>query len=148
MSKSIFHFDFIIILSAVALISFTSCSKIREKCHSHFTDHKNPELIIKKISSELNLTEIQKKDLNNIKDVISIEKEKLKTGKKEILTDFTQLLKRENIGETDLNNLFEKIESKLIKSRKVISKKMAVFLSSLTPEQKIKILNKISDHKN
>lgn len=144
MSKSIFHFDLVIIFSVVVLFSFTSCSKIREKCHSHFTDHRNPEMIIEKISGELNLTENQKKDFKNIKEVIRFEKEKFKTSKKEIVTDFTQLLKKDNIDENELDNIFEKIENKLIQSRKVISKKMAVFLSSLTPEQKNKIITKIN----
>ncbi len=115
-------------------------------CSRHYrSPEKRAEFVVKKINSELDLNDSQKKELYRIKDEILSKRKELKLqGPRipaEVLTEFRQPA----LDEKKINKSFELEMNKMIEMRTFMTKKAVEFHSILTPEQRNQLVDLITE---
>ena len=139
----------LIALVIAACILFVGCSH-RKFGHHYFTKFhdKKGDWIVKKISKELNLNENQKNELNRIKDEITAKHQEMKSTKKDMFNTVLVQIKAENIDKEKLNQLFEDKHLHMEKLKPFIIEKFTEFHDILTPEQRTKLAEKMTEFHN
>lgn len=130
-----------VILLLIILAGIFGCSRRS----SHLSHEKRAEWIVKKISKELDLNDSQNAKLNEIKQDIFNKHQSFSASKSEIMDALKKQLRKDAIDETELNALFESKESEFKEMRTFVISRFAEFHAMLTPEQRAKLADKMSE---
>jgi Spy/CpxP family protein refolding chaperone len=124
-------------LLAIFLV-FSGCSASRGQ-----PLEKKATRIANRISKELDLTESQKAELNQIKDDIvgKIKSKENIAQRKEIRTAFFEMFKGDSLTKEKLMDLYQKNEGAQKEMREFLMDKLAQFHKMLTPEQRTKFVD-------
>ena len=98
---------------------------------------------MKKIAKELKLNKQQKVELDRIKDEIMVKKAEFKVNHDEIKNAVLSQVKSDSIDQAALNGLFGDKELEFKEMRAFLINKCAEFHSILTPEQRLKLADKM-----
>lgn len=146
MQNNLFHFDLMILLAFVAILSFTSCDRIKEKIECEKFQNKKYVWITEKISGELNLTEQQRTELNEIRKTFFEKIKSLQNIKKEVLSDIQTALKKEEFSKQEFEKSIELKSMLIVEIQKSLTGKIGVFIKNLSSNQKKLLLEKITEH--
>jgi len=126
------------ILGLLAIfIFFSGCSASRSQ-----PIEKKATKIANRIAKELDLTESQKAELNQIKDDIvgKIKSKENVAQRKEIRTAFFDMFKGDSLTKEQLMALYQKKEAGEKEMREFLMDKLVQFHKMLTPEQRTKFV--------
>ena len=138
----------LIILAVLLLIIAVFIAACSKHPFHHQSPEKKAEWVVKKISSELDLDESQNAKLEEIKSDILAKHQNFGGMKSEIWKEISTQVKSENINEEKLNALFADKEAQFKEMRTYLVTKIAEFHSILTPEQRLKLAEKMNDFHN
>lgn len=139
------------------LISITGSSLILfiVGCHGKFSHHCFPsspedkaEMIVKKITSELELNEQQQVKLNEIKDEFLAKKNERQKDHKHMFDTILSEIKSEKIDQEKLKTLADSRLKTMKEMTPFVVSKLAEFHSILTPEQRVKLADKMQEFHN
>ncbi|EMY79347.1 putative lipoprotein [Leptospira weilii serovar Ranarum str. ICFT] len=114
-------------------------------CRYHKSPEKRAEFIVKKITSELDLNDSQKKELYRIKDEILSKRKELKLQGPRIPTDALAEFRQPSLDEKKINKAFELEMNKMTEMRTFMTKKAIEFHAILNPEQRNKLVDLITE---
>ena len=119
------------------LILFSGCSGWRSQ-----PIEKKATKIANRISKELDLTESQKAELNQIKDDIvgKIKSKENVAQRKELRTAFFEMFRGDSLTKEKLMDLYQKKEAGEKEMREFLMDKLVQFHKMLTPEQRTKFV--------
>ena len=132
----------VLVLLVIAKI-FSGCFHRPHFCKTHSSHEKKVKWVMKKISKELKLDEQQKVELERIKDEITAKKAEFKVRHQEIKSAVLSQVKSDTVDQAALNGLFEDNELEFKEMRAFLVDKFAEFHSILTPEQRLKLAEKM-----
>ncbi len=99
--------------------------------------------IVDKLGSRLDLSEDQKIKVNKIKDDILIHREKYKGDRKEVISELIAQIESDKVDQDKLNKLLDDKLNKIKESKSFVVTKLAEFHAILTPDQRIKLVEKL-----
>jgi periplasmic protein CpxP/Spy len=114
-------------------------------CRFYKSPEKRAEFVVKKISSELDLNDSQKKELNRIKDEILSKRKELKLEGPRIPAEALAEFRQPTLDEKKINKSFELEMSKMTEMRQFMTKKAVEFHTILTPDQRNKFVDLITE---
>jgi periplasmic protein CpxP/Spy len=132
----------VLILLVIAKL-FSGCHHRPHFCKAHSSHEKRVKWVIKKISKELKLNEQQKVELERIKDEIMAKKAEFKVNHDEIKNAVLFQVKSDTVDQAALNGLFGDKELEFKEMRAFLINKFSEFHSILTPEQRLKLADKM-----
>ena len=132
----------VLVLLVIAKI-FSGCHRHSHFCKVHHSHDKKVKWVMKKIAKELKLNEQQKVELERIKDEIMVKKAEFKVNHDEIKNAVLSQVKSDSIDQAALNGLFGDKELEFKEMRAFLINKCAEFHSILTPEQRLKLADKM-----
>lgn len=121
-------------LSLIALLAIINCR--------HHSMEQRAEWIVKKVSSELDLDDKQKTELQRIKKEILDKRKELDL--KMIPEEIVDQIRLNQIDESKVNSAFETNGAKRDQMRIFMTKKFIEFHAVLTPEQRNKLADRIT----
>ncbi|MBN2090292.1 Spy/CpxP family protein refolding chaperone [candidate division KSB1 bacterium] len=135
----------LLLLSIVVGVFFMSGCR-RHACTFHqASPEKRAEWMVKRISSELDLNESQKKEVNRIKDEILAKKKGYHNDHHQIYETVLAQVKGEKVDEVLLNQLFQDKEAQFKEMRSFMISKFAEFHKILTPVQREKLAKRMNE---
>jgi Spy/CpxP family protein refolding chaperone len=140
----------VIIISAVVItivILLAACRSKFSHCWAHGDPEKKVNWITKKISSELDLNDTQKEKLNSIKEEILAKHSEFKSTNKreEHLNRFLEEIKKDSLDREFLVEISDEKMQHFEEIRSFAVEKLIEFHAILTPEQKEKLAEKITE---
>ncbi len=133
----------VVLVLLVIVKLFSGCSHRSHFCKAHSSHEKKANWMMKKIAKELKLNEQQKVELERIKDEIMAKKAEFKVNHQEIKNAVLSQVKSDSIDQAALNGLFGDKELEFKEMRAFLVDKFAEFHSILTPEQRLKLAEKM-----
>ncbi|TGK33772.1 hypothetical protein EHQ12_09805 [Leptospira gomenensis] len=111
----------------------------------HYSPEKRAEWVVKKITSELDLNDSQKKELYRIKDEVLAKRKDLKLHGPRIPAEVLAEFRQPALDEKKINKQFETEMNKMTEMRTFMTKKAIEFHTILTPEQRNKLVDLITE---
>ncbi|PJZ71399.1 hypothetical protein CH373_02560 [Leptospira perolatii] len=128
-------------ISAVALVLGLAVA-VTQGCHHRWhSPEKRAEYIVKKLKSELDLTDAQSATLDKIKDEVLAKRKELQLGGPMLPKEAIEELRGATLNVDKWNKVGEEREKKMSTMRVFFLKKAVEFHAVLTPEQR----NKLAD---
>ena len=110
----------------------------------HKSPEKRAEWVVKKISSELDLNDSQKKELERMKGEYLAKRKELKMEISETdITDFQAIVKKDKLDDAKFDKMIDEKFSKRNEMRKFLQKKFSEFHAILDAKQKEKLSEKL-----
>lgn len=109
---------------------------------------KRADYIVDRISSELDLTDEQKNELNKIKLEVLVKMNKARENRGENLAEVQDLIKSDQLAKSDVEKAISRHEAKRNEMKPFLIEKIVEFHALLTPEQRIKVAEKIEEFHN
>ncbi|WP_167882292.1 Spy/CpxP family protein refolding chaperone [Leptospira langatensis] len=129
---------------AAILLTLGMATLLTQGCHHKWMSHeKRANYIVKKLKSELDLTEAQSASLEKIKDEVLAKRKELKIGGHFVPKEFVEELRADKLNIDKWNKLGEEKEKKIAAFRVFFTKKASEFHAVLTPEQRGKLADLI-----
>ncbi|AVV50178.1 Spy/CpxP family protein refolding chaperone [Leptospira santarosai] len=129
----------------VSGLIFLTLGLLAGGCRYYRSPEKRAEFVVKKITSELDLNDSQKKDLYRIKDEILSKRKELKLQGPRIPTEALAEFRQPTLDEKKINKVFELEMNKMNEMRTFTTKKAIEFHTTLTPEQRNKLVDLITE---
>lgn len=114
-------------------------------CRYYKSPEKRAEFVVKKITSELDLNDSQKEKLYKIKDEILSKRKELKLQGPRIPAEALAEFRQPTLDEKKINKSFELEMNKMTEMRTFMTKKAIEFHAVLTPEQRNKLVDLITE---
>ncbi len=114
----------------------------------HRSHGERAEWMTEKIASKLELNEAQKKQLNSFKDELMDKKQQLRASRSTIEGELIAQLQSEKIDQEHLKEVIAKEEAKLDEMASTFVTQLTEFHDSLTPEQRIKLIEMVEKWKD
>ncbi|XDD50686.1 Spy/CpxP family protein refolding chaperone [Leptospira sp. WS92.C1] len=114
-------------------------------CRYYKSPEKRAEYVVKKITSELDLNDSQKTELNRIKDEVLSKRKELKLEGPRIPAEVLAQFRQPTLDEKKINKPFELEMNKMTEMRSFMTKKAIEFHAILTPEQRNKLVDLITE---
>ncbi len=144
MSRKILISGLLLMVVGIGVFFMSGCR--RHACSFHrATPEKRAEWMVKRISSELDLNDSQKKEVNRIKDEILAKKKGYKNDHHQMYEAVLAQVKGESVDEALLNQLFQDKEAQFKEMRGFMISKFAEFHKILTPAQREKLAKKMNE---
>ncbi len=106
---------------------------------------KRAEWITNKIASKLELTEVQKKELNSFRDELLEKRKELHQSRMTIREELLNQLGNEKIDQEHMKEVIRKEEARLDETMSFFVERLAGFHASLTPEQRKKLIELVKE---
>lgn len=106
---------------------------------------KRAEWITGKIASKLELSEVQKKELNSFRDELLVKRKELHQSRMTILEELISQLGHEKIDQEYLTEVIKKEEARLDETIALFVERLAGFHTSLTPKQREKLIELVKE---
>ncbi len=113
--------------------------------HGHGSPEKKAEWIVGKISSELDLTDDQKLEIDRIKDEVLEKFREHRKTRKAMHERVIRLVKSDTLDVDEINRIFDEKEARHREMRPFIIEKIVEFHRILKPEQKEKLAEKLEE---
>ncbi len=127
----------VLALAVASALVFTGCYRTPEQRAEH---------IVKRIASELDLTDAQKAHLDRIKDEFLARRPETAKLREETVKEANALMRSPEIDKAKLNDLTVKNQAQAGDMIGFISAKFAEIHDMLTPEQREKLVSHIEKH--
>lgn len=124
-------------LAALAALVLTGCYR---------TSEQRAEYMVKRMSSELDLNNTQKAQLEKIKDEFLAKRPEMAKMREETVKEANELMRSAEIDKTRLNALVEKSQTGAIDMIRFVTAKFTEIHDMLTPEQREKLTKHIEEH--
>lgn len=131
----------VILIAGVAGVAFTQ--KVRE-----FRDKGPWIFMMDKLTKDLNLTTEQMADVDKLKAEIKAKMESNKQDKHQVMSDFQNAFKQDNLDVQTLKDIEAKRESSRQEMKDFIMGEIVKFHDILTPEQRAKLVDKMNEMKD
>lgn len=131
-------YSILIALAAVFALAFTGCYRTPEQKAARFVEH---------IADELKLDDAQKAKLDKIKDEFLAKRLEMITARNEGFDEAIALMKSDAIDKARLDALVEKSQARTGETVRLFFAKFAEFHGMLTPEQRAKVAEDLSRHR-
>lgn len=129
----------------VSGLTFLVLGLLAGGCRHYRSPEKRAEFVAKKITSELDLNDSQKKELYRIKDEILSKRKELKLQGPRIPSEVLAEFRQPTLDEKKINKSFELEMNKMSEMRTFMTKKAVEFHTILTPEQRNKLVDLITE---
>ncbi|WP_208728686.1 Spy/CpxP family protein refolding chaperone [Leptospira selangorensis] len=130
-------------ITAILLVLGTT-ALLTQGCHHKWMSHeKRANYIVKKLKSELDLTDTQAATLDKIKEDVLAKRKELKMGGHFFPKEAVEELRADKLNPEKWNKLGEEREKKIAALRVFFTKKAVEFHAVLTPEQRGKLADLI-----
>ena len=144
MRKKLVSFGLVAMVAAAVLAG--GCAKERFACKS---PEKRAEFIVKRLTNTLDLSKEQVEKLNKIKDEILARTKNVQNDRQAMREEALALVKSEKLDRNALLNMISKREKAWNDLKPFMIDKLIEFHGMLTPEQKIKLAEKMEKfHRN
>ena len=111
--------------------------------HKHYRGHHNAEHMVQHISSTLELTDVQRQKLETVKDAFVQSRAEMKQEKVDLMNQLIEEVRKPVMNEALVMELIDKRKAKFdIMAPRILSP-LIEFHSSLTDEQREKIVNRL-----
>lgn len=140
----------VVLLALIALSSIFIFSGCQHK-HRGWSHGNDGGKMIEKIAKEIDLNKIQKEQLNLFHNELFAKKNEMQESRAAIRDIFLAELKSDNFNEERVRGIIENEKAKLDEIINLFVTRVSEFHSTLTPEQKVKLVDKIEkmkDHKH
>ena len=127
-----------IVMTALAALVLTGCY--------HRTPEQRAEDMIKRMSSDLDLNDTQKAQMEKIKDEFLAKRPEMIKMREETVKEANELMRSAEIDKTRLNALVEKSQTGAIDMIRFVAAKFTEIHDMLTPAQREKLTKKIEEH--
>jgi len=135
-----------LLLIAIVIGAFFMSGCHRRACTFHrASPEKGAEWVVKRLSSELDLNEKQKKEVNRIKDEILAKRKGFQDDHHQMFETILNQVKSESVDEARLNQLFQDKEAQFKEIRNFMISKFTEFHKILTPAQREKLASKMNE---
>ena len=124
-------------LLIVGLLTFAGCKR-----HGH---HKGAEFMVDYVSEVLDLTDVQRADLDQIKKEFMEKAEQMHAGKDAMKADLLTQLEKEEMDAVELKQLAARHRAQMDELIDLGIDRLVEFHKTLTPEQKAKLVKKLED---
>ncbi len=114
-------------------------------CSAH---EKRTSRFVNTVSNKLNLSEEQKEQLVLLKDEAFTAKEEIEASRRNLRTNFLELVARNELSEDKLFQLIKSVQCQVDVMAPQVINKVVVFNASLNDEQREKLVDEISRHSN
>jgi Spy/CpxP family protein refolding chaperone len=128
----------LIVVAALAALVLTACY--------HRTPEQRAEYMVKRMSEELSLTDVQKAQLEKIKGEFLARRTEMPKLRQETMKEANELMRSAVIDKARLNALIEKNQTQAIEMIGFVSAKFAEIHDMLTPEQREKLVKHIEKY--
>lgn len=130
-------------LAVMGFVSLGMASAAFSGCRHHRSPEKRAEWVVKKISSELDLTDVQVAKLNSIKDEFLAER-KAHEGKRKVAVDeFLKQVRSDKMDTAKLQSIVDDRKLHMDQMGPKLVARIAEFHAMLTPEQRNKAADKL-----
>lgn len=134
----------ILITSFVSIITGSLIFAVGCRHHAMYCSaDKKAEWVVKKISSELDLNEVQQQKLEQIKKELLERSDELHGIKQEISESVAEQVRSEKFDEDKMNALIADKETKMKEMREFLVSKLSEFHAVLNPQQRQKLADRI-----
>jgi Spy/CpxP family protein refolding chaperone len=103
--------------------------------------------LMDRMTKDLNLTEQQKTDVNKIKDEIKAKMESMKKNRTDVMSDFQNAFKQDNLDKKTLEDIEAKREANRTEMKGFFMDELIKFHDILTPDQRAKLVDKMNQMK-
>jgi periplasmic protein CpxP/Spy len=139
MSKKLIPIAVIAVLAITGALVF-GCGPHRFFCAP---PEKKAEYIVKKLTRDLDLTKDQVVKVNKIKEEILERTKVLRNDRDAVHRDVVAMVKSDKLERNTVNNFISKREDKILALKPFIVDKLVEFHDILTPQQRIKLAEKM-----
>ncbi len=128
----------LIVMAALTALFLAACY--------HHTPEQRAEYLVKRMSAELSLNEVQKAQLEKIKNEFLAKRAEMPKLREETVKEANELMRSAEIDKTRLNALTEKNQAQANDMISFITAKFTEIHDMLTPEQREKLVKHIEEH--
>lgn len=111
----------------------------------HRSPEQRAEWITAKIASKLELSDVQKTELNSFKDELLKKRKELHQSRMTIHEELINQLGLEKIDQENLKEVIRKEEARLDETISLFVERLAAFHASLTPKQREKLIELVKE---
>jgi Spy/CpxP family protein refolding chaperone len=127
----------LVISLVIGIAFFSGCRR-----HGH---HRGAEFAVDYVSEVLDLTEPQEEQLNQIKDELMEKREQMHATKAKYHDEAVAMLLSESIDQDRVKEIIAEHRAQMDEMIDFMVQRFAEFHSTLTPEQKTKLVKKLED---
>jgi protein CpxP len=136
----------ILLISLLAVILIVSVAGIGfANKFRHFREDGPLVFMMEKVTEGLNLSDQQKKDVQQIKDEVKAKMESKKSNRESGMSDFENAFRQDNLDKATLNSIAEKRQADREEMKSFMEDELIKFHSILTPDQRNKVADKVKD---
>ncbi len=148
--KSLFRSRKIIIILSIVTIIFTilAIKGIAVAKHFHKFSDGPHEFFMDKFTENLNLSEAQKAQVENLKKQVKEKMESNKSNRGSHIEEFSNEFRKDNLDRNRLLELSKEKETQMQDMKEFMMDKLIEFHNILTPEQRIKAVENMMNMKN
>jgi Spy/CpxP family protein refolding chaperone len=128
----------LIVMAVLAALVLTSCY--------HRTPEQRAEYVVKRMAEELSLTDVQKAQLEKIKNEFLARRAEMPKLREATVKEANELMRSADIDKTRLNALVANTQAQANDMISFVSAKFTEIHDMLTPEQREKLVRHIEEH--
>jgi Spy/CpxP family protein refolding chaperone len=128
----------VIVMAALAALILTACY--------HRTPEQRAEHMVKRMAEELSLSDVQKAQLEKIKDEFLARRADMPKLREEVVKEANELMRSAEIDKTRLNALVERNQAQANDMIRFVTAKFTEIHDMLTPEQREKLTRHIEKY--
>ncbi len=136
----------VLLITLVSLLLATGFAACKHGYHRGGFDEFDLEAAINRIASRLDLTELQKADLEAIASEIAAKAKEMHIDREARHQKMADLVRQESISRDTVDQMVEEKLDKILEMTDFVADRLIVFHATLTPEQREKIAEHIEEH--
>ncbi len=131
-------FIIVIVMAALAALVLSACY--------HRTPEQRAEYVVKRMTAELSLNDVQKAQLEKIKDEFLARRAETPKLREDTVKEANELMRSAEIDKNRLNALVEKSQAQANDMISFVTAKFTEIHDMLTPDQREKLVKHIEEH--
>ena len=131
--------------SIIVIVMAALVSLVLAGCYHH-TPQQRAEYVVKRMSEELGLSDVQKAQLEKIKNEFLARREELPKLREETVKEANALMRSTEIDKARLDALVAKSQTQANDMISFVTAKFTEIHDMLTPEQREKLVKQIEEH--
>jgi Spy/CpxP family protein refolding chaperone len=128
----------VVVMAVLAALVLSACY--------HRTPEQRAEYLVKRMSTELSLTDVQKAQLEKIKNEFLARRAEMPKLREETVKEANELMRSAEIDKTRLNALTEKNQTQMNDMISFVTAKFTEIHDMLTPDQREKLVKHVEEH--
>jgi len=131
--------------SVIVVVMAVLAALVLSACY-HRTPEQRAEYLVKRMSTELSLNDVQKAQLEKIKNEFLARRAEMPKLREETVKEANELMRSAEIDKTRLNALTEKNQTQANDMISFVTAKFTEIHDMLTPDQREKLVKHIEEH--